>query len=93
MERKKYYFIALTAETVKKAKLLFESVKIEDTITVSYVSEYQNAVSFSSEEGAKKYARKYLTPFVDLFNVRIVSEWGDFSRNECLMLDIRGEKE
>ena len=85
MERKRYCFIQLIGQG---EKLYFESVKVNDTITVSYARLPENAVSFSSEERAKSYARKYLAPFVDIFNIRITSEWGDFSRNECLHDDL-----
>ena len=91
MERKRYCFIALIGQG--KDKLFFESVRLDDTVTVGYVPTPEKAVSFSSEERAMNYVRKYLVPFVNPFNVRIVSEWGDFSRNECLLSDIRGGKE
>ena len=82
MPNKKYWFIT------DEEGLFFSYLHLCDNFTIRYRKTPENAVAFDSKEKAQNYARKCLSPFVNIFEIRFACVEGDFKENECLFSDI-----
>ncbi len=88
-ENKRYYFIfKKIGQGTDSESVFFEELTWKSTGNLTFSKKLEEAVSFSSQSRAENYARKFLSPFMNTFELKIIAIYGDYSQNECLFKDI-----